>query len=172
MANTGKVFEEAIKKSIESVPDTYYYRLRDPASSFGDTSNNGLRFSITNDYDCLAYKHPVFYPLELKSDKGTSFSFQTEKGQSGKNIKLSQINGLLKASKVTGIKAGFLFNFSSIAKTYWLNIIDFYRFYQTTTKKSINEADIIEYGGILVQQTLKQVNYSYNISKLFSDINK
>jgi len=168
--NSGKIFELAIKKSIESVPDCYYYRLRDPASSFGDTEGNGLRFSITNDYDCFFFTNGIFYPLELKSSKSTAFSFQTEKGQSGKNIKISQINGLLKASQTTGVKAGFMFNFAEIEKTYWLNIVDFYKFYKSTTKKSINENDIIEHGGVLIEQKLKKVNYSYDIAKLIHQI--
>jgi len=164
--NSGKIFELAIKKSIESVPDCYYYRIKDSASSFNPTEGTGLRFTPSNDYDCFMYFYPHFYPLELKSSKSTAFSFQTEKGQSGKNIKISQINGLLKASQTTGVKAGFMFNFAEIEKTYWQNITDFYKFYKSTTKKSINENDIIEHGGVLIEQKLKKVNYSYDIAKL------
>lgn len=166
--NTGKVFEEAIKKSIEKVPQCYYYRLRDPASSFNQTDN--LRFSIQNDYDCLMYKYPHFYPMELKSTKGTSFSVQFEKKQKSKMIKLNQINGLTKASEIEGVKAGFLFNFSDKARTYWLDIRYFNVFMKYTEKKSINENDIIEYGGVLIEQTLKKVNYSYNMHKLIIDL--
>ena len=168
--NTGKIFEEAIKKSIEKVDNTYYYRLRDPASSFNQTDN--LRFSIQNDYDCLMYQFPHFYPLELKSTKGTSFSIQFEKPQKGKMIKLNQIKGLTKASDVNGVYAGFMFNFSEKARTYWLDIKHFNEFVDSTEKKSINEKDIVDLGGILINQKLKKVNYSYDIEHMISDINK
>lgn len=168
--NSGKVFEEAIKKSIEKVPQCYYYRLRDPASSFNQTDN--LRFSIQNDYDCLMYKYPHFFPLELKSTKGTSFSIQFEKKEKSKMIKLNQINGLTKASEVNGVFAGFLFNFSEKATTYWMDIRDFNKFKNSTTKKSINESDIIEYNGIKVSQQLKKVNYSYDMDELIQAIFK
>lgn len=166
--NTGKVFEEAIRSSILKVDDCYYYRLRDPASSFNQTDN--LRFSIQNDYDCLMYKYPTFYPMELKSTKGTSFSIQFEKKQKGKMIKLNQINGLTKASLVTGIMAGFLFNFSDKARTYWLDVVDFNIFKESTDKKSINENDIIEHGGVLIRQKLKKVNYSYDMEGLINNL--
>lgn len=172
MKNNGKIFEEAIKKSIEKIPDIYYYRLRDPASSFNQSSDNGLRFSISNDYDCLMYLYPYFYPLELKSSTTTSFSFQKDKKDKSKNIKLSQINGLLKASKITGVRAGLLFNFSNKEKTYWMNIIDFDKFRSSTEKGSINEKDILDYGGILIPQTLKKVTYDYDIANLLSKISK
>lgn len=168
--NTGKVFEEAIKKSAERVFGLYQYRLRDPASSFNQSANTGLRFSITNDYDTLFYKYPYFYPLELKSTTTTSFSFQRDKKEESKQIKKHQIDGLEKAGKVQGIYAGFLFNFSKKSKTYWLDIHDFKKFQGDTEKKSINESDIIEYGGIIVDQVLLQTNYRYSIQKMLEDI--
>lgn len=169
--NTGKVFEDEFKKSVDKLADCYYYRLRDPASSFNQTESSGLRFSITNDYDCFIYRYPYFYPLELKSSKTTSFSFQRDKKDKGKNIKLSQINGLLKASNVHGVYAGILFNFSEKAKTYWMDIKDFEKFHISTDKGSINENDIINHGGFLVEQHIKKVAYDYEIKKMLDTIN-
>jgi recombination protein U len=168
--NTGKVFEEEIKKSVDKLSYVYYYRLRDPASSFNQSADSGLRLSVTNDYDCFVFRRPCFFPLELKSSKTTSFSFQRDKKDKGKNIKLSQVNGLLKASKVEGVFAGLLFNFSDKVKTYWMNIIEFDRFFSESAKGSINESDIINYGGILVEQTIKKVAYNYNIQRMLDDI--
>lgn len=170
--NSGKVFEEAVKKSVDGKDEIYYYRLRDPASSFNQSSENGLRFSISNDYDCLMYMYPNFFPLELKSTTTTSFSFQKNKKEKSKNIKLNQIEGLTKASKVKGVYAGFLFNFSKKNKTYWLDIRNFNVFMSNTDKKSINENDIIEYEGILVNQKLLRTSYTYHIKTLLEEIIK
>ncbi len=168
--NSGKVFEEAVKKSIEGKDKIYYYRLRDPASSFNQGANTGLRFSISNDYDCLMYKFPNFFPLELKSSTATSFSFQCDKKEKSKNIKLTQIEGLTKASKVHGVLSGFLFNFSKKEKTYWMDIREFNKFVDSTDKKSINENDMIEFGAIKVRQKKKKVTYHYFIEELLQNI--
>lgn len=168
--NTGKVFEKDIQDSANKLSDVYIYRLKDSASSFNPSADSGLRFTPSNDYDFFMYRKPYFYPIELKSSKTTSFSFQRDKKDKGKNIKLSQINGLLKASKVEGVYSGLLFNFSDKVKTYWMNIIDFDRFFNESAKGSINETDIINYGGILIEQKIKKVAYSYNIQQMLDDI--
>jgi penicillin-binding protein-related factor A (putative recombinase) len=166
--NTGKIFEEDIKKSIDT-NRIYYYRLRDAASSFGG-GNDSLRFSIKNDYDCFMFLSPNFFPLELKSNQGTSFSIQKEKEDKGKDIKLNQIEGLTKAGEYPNSYAGFLFNFRSTEHTYWLDIRNFNEFNSITVKKSINEKDVIEYKGLLIPQTLKKVRYRYDIDKMIEMI--
>lgn len=168
MKNEGKVFEDSFRDSIDQ-SQIYYYRLRDPASSFGG-KQEGLRFSITNDYDCFIYKYPNFLPFELKSTKGTSLSIQRVKADKGKMIKLNQIEGLTKASKHEGAYAGFVINFRETEHTYWLNIKDFNIFNEQTEKKSINEDDVIKHSGIIVPQRLKKVKYTYDITSLISFI--
>jgi recombination protein U len=171
LKNEGKVFEDSFRDSIDQ-SKIYYYRLRDPASSFGEKQEN-LRFSITNDYDCFIYLEPNFFPFELKSTQGTSFSIQSEedkKNKKTKMIKLNQIQGLTKTSQHKGIYAGFIFNFRDVEHTYWLNIKGFNKFNEGTEKKSINEKDVIEYGGLLVPQTLKKVRYKYDIDKMIEMI--
>jgi recombination protein U len=168
LKNSGKIFEEEIRDSINK-DKIYYYRLRDAASSFGG-GNKSLRFSIKNDYDCYMFLSPSFFPLELKSNQGTSFSIQREKEEKGKDIKLHQIEGLTKASQYNNSYAGFLLNFRSVEHTYWLNIKNFNKFNEGTTKKSINENDVIEYGGILIPQTLKKIKYRYDIDKMIEMI--
>jgi penicillin-binding protein-related factor A (putative recombinase) len=168
LKNEGKVFEDSFRDSIDQ-SQIYYYRLRDPASSFGGKQEN-LRFSITNDYDCFIYYKPNFFPFELKSTKGTSFSIQKEKTEKGKMIKLHQIEGLTKASQHEGIYAGLVLNFRDTEHTYWLNIKDFNTFKENIDKKSINEDDVIKHSGILVPQKLKKVKYTYDIMKMISFI--
>lgn len=168
--NAGKIFEEGIRDSIKDNKDVYYYRIKDPAQSFNQSANTGLRFSPNNPYDCFMFKKPNFFPMELKATKGTSFSIQREKKDKGKMIKIHQIDGLTEANKVDGVYAGFLFNFYEKSKTYWLDIDGFNTFNNNTDKKSINEKDIVEHGAILVNQKLKRTKYGYHIKTLLEDI--
>ncbi|MDD4779033.1 MAG: Holliday junction resolvase RecU [Tissierellia bacterium] len=170
MKNEGKKFEEDFKNSIDE-SKIYYYRLRDSASSFGG-GNDSTRFSIKNDYDCFIYLSPNYFPFELKSKQNTSVGIQKTKEEKGKDIKLHQIEGLTKASQYEGIYAGLLLNFRSTEHTYWLDIKNFNRFNEGTNKKSINENDVIEYGGLLVPQTLKKVRYRYDIDKMIKMIRR
>lgn len=166
--NEGKKFEEDFKKSVPE--DFYFYRLRDSGSSFNPTQETGLRFSWQNDYDCFIFYKDSFFPLELKSTQGTSMSIQFTKEEKGKMIKLSQINGLMKAQKHEGVYAGFLLNFRKTEHTYWLSIKDFYLFYKFTDKKTINEKDIQENNGILIPQVKKRVRYTYDVKRMIEMI--
>ena len=172
--NEGKVFEDCFKKSINKVEGTYYLRIKDNPASFANQKNqfgSKTTFSTKNDYDCIAYQEPYLLPMELKSTKGTSFSFAENKDDEGKMVHFHQLVGLRKASEVDGVYGGFIFNFREKQnRTYWMYIGDFARFMSDTTKKSVNENDMIEYGAIELKSTLKRVNYSYHVDELIQDI--
>lgn len=167
--NTGKVFEQSFKKSVDE-SKIYFIRLKDSPASFGQDSSK-VRFTADNPYDNFCFYERTLFPLELKSTKSTSFSFQKNKKEKGKNIKLSQIEGLTKASQYNGVYAGFVFNFDN-GETVWLNIKDFNHFYNTTTKKSINYQDILHYDCVIIEKHLLKVNYRYEIEKLLKEIIK
>jgi penicillin-binding protein-related factor A (putative recombinase) len=168
LQNEGKRFEEDFKNSIDQ-DKIYYYRLRDSGSAFGQ-GNNSLRFSTSNDYDCFIYLQPNFFPFELKSNQGTSFSIQHAKEEKGKDIKLHQIEGLTRASQYEGVYAGFVLNFRKTEHTYWLDVREFNKYNEQTEKKSINEDDVIKYKGILIPQEKKKVRYRYFINKMIEMI--
>ena len=107
----------------------------------------------------------------IRPDLYASFSFQRDKKEKSKNIKLSQIEGLTEASKYNGVYAGFVFNFDK-GETVWMNIKDFNDFYNTTTKGSINYQDMKEYGCIIIEKHLLKVNYRYEITNLLDEIIK
>lgn len=86
------------------------------------------------------------------------------------NIKKHQIEGLKKASFIKGVIAGFVINFRNTEHTYFLHIDDFLKFSKKATKKSINEQDVIENNGHLIEQEIKKVNYRYNIEKFVEEI--
>jgi penicillin-binding protein-related factor A (putative recombinase) len=164
MANVGKDFENQIRESILKLDDVYYYRLKDPAQSF-NTKDNNLRFSSNNPYDFIMYTYPYFFAIENKSSSTDSLSWTMDKAVKGKNIKKHQIEGLFEAYK-KGAIAGFLFNFRKDNVTYFMHIMDFMTFIVGSTKKSINLKDVQKNHGILVPQTLKKVNYNYDIAYL------
>ena len=160
--NEGKKFEEDIKKSIPE--DVYCYRIKDPAQSFGRDSKF-TRFSLKNECDFFFYKNPILIAAELKSNQGTSISFAKEKGEKGE-IKYDQIVFLTYAQKF-GIKAGLLLNYRKTDITYWIDISDFNNFTENTTKKSINEKDLMEYNAIIVPSRKKIKRNTYDLSFLW-----
>ncbi|MBU3186503.1 hypothetical protein [Clostridium estertheticum] len=165
MVNAGKVFENSFKESIPS--NCYYLRLKDPASSFGAQDNKTLRFSITNPFDCLLFNSPNLFTLELKSTKGTAFSF---KGKTPM-IKAKQIEGLSHAAKFEDIIPGFIFNMREPTnRTYFLHINNFNKFIASTEKSSINEKDIIDAGAMVIDCRLKKVKYAYRIREFIDEI--
>jgi penicillin-binding protein-related factor A (putative recombinase) len=152
--NDGKIFENSFKDSIPS--DVYYMRLKDPANSFG--TNDNLRFSLPNPYDAILFSYPNYFALELKSTKGTSFSF---KGSSPM-IKPVQIKSLTEAAEYKGVIPGFIFNLREpINKVYFLHINNFNKFISETSKSSMNEKDIVACGGVEIEGKLKKVKYRY-----------
>ena len=170
--NDGKKFENAWKTSVDRA-GYFYHRLKDSAQSFGGTNN--LRFSSKNPYDCFVFSGNKLYAIELKSTKGTFFSFwrsdfeDKEKHQTFM-IHKHQIEGLDHARNYKNVIAGFVLNFRDTTNhTYFWDIKDFLNCTNNLDKKSFNEADVIKNNGLLINQTLKKVNYEYDVSKFVID---
>ena len=164
--NAGKIFENNFKKSVPK--EVFYLRLKDSASSFKQDSC-ATRFTLQNPYDILLFDTISLYTFELKSTDGTSFSFQRENDKSSKMIKFHQIKGLLNANEYDNVYSGFVFDFRK-SETYFLRISNFVKFMNNTEKVSINEKDIINYGGIKITKARKKVNYTYDIKTLLKEI--
>jgi len=161
----GKKFESAIQNSAKYY-NIYCERIKDSASSFGQDSGF-TKYTVKNPYDFFFFYNRAFFPSELKSTEMTSISIQREKKAKGKMIKLNQIEGLSKGIKHEYIFPHFLLDFRVTGNTYYLRIEDFLRFLNDSEKKSINEKDVIEYGGFIVDKTLLRSNYRYYLSKVF-----
>ena len=170
--NEGKVFEDSWKNSC---PDTcFIYRLNDNAGSFG--GGNNLRFATSNICDYIMHDDisNTMYLLELKSTKNSSFTywrkdFENKEKKQAFMIKKNQILGLEKASKHR-IVCGFIFNLrGKVNHTYFIYIDDFIDYTSTLEKKSINEEDILKMNPVLIEQTLKKVNYKYNVGKFLQE---
>lgn len=166
--NSGKKFEANWSASVP--PYIFYHRIKDNASSFGQDSSF-TKFTPANPYDCFIFYKGFLFPMELKTSKDKRFSFQREKGEKGRDIKLHQIKSLTEANAFDGIISGFVFDCIEHG-TYWLNIKDFNRFFEESPKVSINVADIIKYGGILIEKKMKKVNYKYEVEGLLNELIK
>lgn len=151
--NHGKKFEADWKKSVP--PDVYYYRLRDGTASWGNEGDN-VRFQQTNDYDCLMFKSPFFFAIELKSYDGSSFQLSS--------IRENQISGLTNASKYENSIAGIVFDNRRDDVCHFVLIRDINQFIKTSKRKSIPNAWIAE-NGIQIAKWKKKVHYNYDIRR-------
>lgn len=165
--NSGKRLEKDIKSSVSKEP-IYYLRLKDSPSSFGQDSNY-VRFTGDNPYDILMFYQGYLFPTELKNTKNTSFSVQKDKTEPKKMIKYNQIKGLTEASGYEGVYAGFLFNFEE-GNCYWVDIRNFVGFITQSSKKSVNEQDILQMNPIEIEKKKLKVNYRYSIKELLDKL--
>lgn len=165
--NPGKKFEQNFANSVPK--DVYFMRIKDSANNFTRSSRSS--FATSNPFDCFILYKGFFLPIELKSTKGTSFSIQSDKLEDGKDIKYHQIKSLERAQSFENVIAGFVLDFRE-SNTYWICIKDFLSFLSNTTKKSINEDDVISHNAITIKKTLMRVNYKYDISEMLNNIVK
>jgi len=90
---------------------------------------------------------------------------QARKKLNQHDIKWHQIDNLSKDQEF-GLKCGFLFQFRGTDHAYYLSIVKFMKFWTNTPKKSINENDVIEYGGFLIANEKKKVTHVYDIGSV------
>lgn len=170
-SNKGKKFEHQFKISADK-DGILCIRLNDSDVSFAGAS--GTRFAPKNPCDYVLYYRERIWTLELKSSKFHSIPFQLTPEDEPKMIKAHQINSLVNFGQFEGCEAGFILNFrndeTNEEDTYYLSIQNFSNFVSQNDKKSINKLDIVQYGGIRMNQTLKRTNYIYHIKDLFDKV--
>lgn len=149
-------------------------RLNDNVASFGGNANT--RFSSTNECDYLMFENysRTLYALELKTTKGTSFTFwctdfEDKSKKQSFMIKKNQILGLEKWSNYQMV-CGFLFNFRQESNpTFFVGIDDFLDYTKDLDKKSINIDDIRAMNPIEIDSKKLRVNYRYDVEKFLRD---
>ena len=171
-SNKGKKFEHQFKISADK-DGILCIRLNDSDVSFAGAS--GTRFAPKNPCDYVLYYRERIWTLELKSSRYSGISYSTDpEDKEKKMIKAHQINSLINFSQFKGCEAGFIFNFrndeTNEEDTYFMSIQDFSTCITSTGKKSINKLDIVQYGGIRMDQTLKRTNYIYHVKDLFDKV--
>lgn len=157
--NEGKKFEADFQKSVKQA-NYFIYRLRDGTASFDKKEDSNVRFQASNICDFITYIEGNMHLLELKSVGTKAFSFSL--------IRENQHKSLLEIN-FKGVFAGYLINFRSDEKTYYISAKSMKIIEDTIEKKSFNINDIEEkYKNIvtLIGQTKKRVRYSYNIEDL------
>ncbi len=154
MKNLGKRFEENFEKSI--CKSIYFHKLRDSASSWNGGTMS--RFTINNPCDYIVFNPTTkqMFMLELKHTKSASLPLG--------NIKKNQIDGLTKSNKF-GIVSGFLIRIREYC--FYLDIEDFNKFIESSTRKSIPLSYLLEFG-IQIPFKQLQTNYRYDVSSLLS----
>lgn len=164
----GKKFEADFQKSVKEA-GYFIYRLRDGTASFEKTEkteNSKVRFQATNICDFISYIDGYMYLLELKSIGTKSFAFSL--------IRENQHKSLLEIN-YEGVFAGYLINFRSEEKTYYITAKSMKIIEDTVGKKSFNINDIEEkYKDIviLVGQNKKRTRYRYNVINITCGIKK
>lgn len=188
--NFGKLFEEDFSNSVNSYGKSYFIqRLQDSASSW----NGGRmsRFTINNPFDYLCFNGHKLLCLELKSTKDKNLTIQQVKHiitkekekyeKTSGDIKVNQIEGLIKAKDYPNTYGYFIINFREFNKTFALSIENFCNVMEIdsedyltnkekiTVKKSINYDQVKKYG-LLIPQQVKICRYKYDIETLFEII--
>lgn len=174
-SNTGKVFEDDFRSSIDK-DRCLLIRLNDQPQVFAKTA----KFSLKPPCDFVLYDSmtKLFVPLELKTTKYRSISYENINEENPKNamIHKHQLEKLLEFSKYNGVKAGLLLNFrteeSNIQRTYYISIQNFLDMCKRINKKSVNEIDLITIGkAIKIDGIKKRTRYVWDINQLLDILN-
>ena len=162
MINQGKVFENSFSKSI---PKEYFcYRLRDAG---GWSNADNTRFTPSNMCDFIMYAKGRIFLLELKSVKENSLSYSNIGKLENGVIKKTSV--LDEEGKKRGVVSGYLINYRGANKTYFVSADKLADRILNNPKKSLNLKECEEIG-VLVEQTLKRVNYVYNVEKFIEEV--
>ena len=104
MANRGKEFEKRFKEQwLETVPDSFIYRLYDVTSGYLGQHNVG---------DFICYKYPYIYVIDAKSIQGNTLPFSD----------LRQYDQMLEYKDITGLKIGFIVWFVDHDRVLWIPV--------------------------------------------------
>lgn len=157
----GKKFEEDIKTSTKK-DGIFFYRIKD---TYIPPELRTKIFVSKNLYDSFLYYKPYLIPIELKSGKGKSFSFDE------KIIKKHQEEALLDAINFPGVIAGFVFNFRDLNETYFVHILDYKDFKDKTDRKSIS-LDYCRNVGIEIKSKIARTRRRYLIKDFVEELSR
>lgn len=157
MKNTGKRFEENFRESVGG--EIFFYRFRDGTSSWG--GNGATRFQQTNMCDCEMFDGERLFLLELKSVIGKSLPFG--------NIKDHQLNELVEASCHKNIIAGFIIEFSSVGRCFFIGARDMAYYMNNSGRKSM-PLSYLESKGLEIEVKKLRVNVRLDIEKFIKEV--
>ena len=156
--NKGKNFEHDFRDSakkqgiwIMRINDTYYRAKQNDANAFVPQQ--------VCDY-LLHYNNEIFL-VELKSTKEKYITIEREKNGMIKKHQYEQMSKL-EGEHEHGVLV-LQFENTGEQKTYAMPIKCFMKFLSEKSKSSINELEVVQYGGVNIEQKLMRVNWAYNI---------
>jgi penicillin-binding protein-related factor A (putative recombinase) len=154
----GKQFEKDFKDSVPD--DVFLYRFKDGTANWGDKNENTLtRFQAQNICDFMIFTGARLFLLELKTTKSLSLSYN--------NIRDNQVKEMTKAVGFINITAGFIVNFRTVNKTFFMSIALYNKCVEKLDRKSI-PLSVFENHAVLIQQEQKLVHWRYDIEQLIS----
>lgn len=164
--NYGKKFESNFRNAAKKEDNLWFLRIQDSDLSFCGGNSSFTNESIA---DCLMFYKRILFICEMKSTQYKSISIETEINSVNKKmIKMHQIKSLSDSNTYDNIEGVFIFNFRDQEqdvihneRIYIMNIVDFINFMCNTQKKSINEKDILDYGGIQGKCEKKRKWFTY-----------
>jgi penicillin-binding protein-related factor A (putative recombinase) len=172
LSKEGKIFEQSIEISCEE-QGIFYFRVRDV--NLPQWARGKIKVP-KNKYDCLMFYKGFLFPVEMKSTKQKSLSFDE------KIIKQHQIDNLIEANTYKGVIPGFLINFREpVQKTFFIHIDDFIEYkyiaeneiknnkYRSKPNKKSIPISICEEIGIGVLGDKKRTKYRWYVNKTLEE---
>lgn len=143
--NLGKRFEQIVGKQFEAYPFTSVDRIPDQTMKFKGRNNVS---------DFIVFHMPRQYYVECKTVHGNTLPFAN----------ITQFEGLLKKSKILGVRAGVLCWWVDKDVTKWLEIQDLEEM-RRAGKKSIRfDAEI----GTVIKGRKKRTYFEYDLRTFFA----
>ena len=164
MNSYGKTFEHEFKDSAQKqgiwimrINDTYV-----PAKAISEDS-----FIPQQPCDYVVHYDGTLWLLELKSTEKKYMTIERD-GNRGMIKKHQYEQMFQKIGEHEKAMLVLQFEREQDPCTYGLIIEDFMKFLQESDKKSINKLDVVQYGGVIIDQKLLRKNYCYNVKKLLT----
>jgi recombination protein U len=154
--NSGKIFEQDIKKSIPEW--CWIYRFKDGTANFNGAKNENVRFQASNICDFMVMAENKLFLLELKTHIGASIPFSC--------IRKNQIEEMAKVNH-DNIEAYFILNFRDFQRTYAVKAKALKEYIEGSERKSIPIKWCIE-NSLEISAIQKITRFKYNLETLLS----
>ena len=168
MINQGKVFERDFKESckkqnifIMRINDTYYTAKQyDPKA-----------FVPSQVCDYILHYNGTLFMTELKSSEKKYMTIERDKAGMIKKHEYEQMS----RNENTNEHGLFVLQFlrdTDDEITYAMKITDFMQFISESDKSSINMLDVVQHGGIVVEQAVSRTRKHYNVQNVLDKLVK
>lgn len=166
MINQGKIFEQDFRESckkqnifIMRINDTYYTAKQyDPKA-----------FVPAQTCDYILHYNGTLFMTELKSSEKKYMTIERDKAGMIKKHQYEQMS----RNENTNEHGLFVLQFlrdTDDEITYAMKITDFMDFLDESDKSSINMLDVVQHGGIVVEQAVRRTRKHYNIKDMLDKI--